>query len=124
MVPEMLDLAAIRAAYASGKCTPTMLIKATYPKLAAAPGVFLHLPPLDQLLERCAELEAQPESSRGSLWGVPFALKDNVDIVGMPTTAACPAFSYMPKRSSPAVDKLLEAGESKQCSLLDRMFAR
>ncbi|PNW79614.1 hypothetical protein CHLRE_08g360100v5 [Chlamydomonas reinhardtii] len=110
MIPEMLDLAAIRAAYASGKCTPTMLIKATYPKLAAAPGVFLHLPPLDQLLERCAELEAQPESSRGSLWGVPFALKDNVDIVGMPTTAACPAFSYMPKRSSPAVDKLLEAG--------------
>ncbi|KAG2426165.1 hypothetical protein HXX76_013146 [Chlamydomonas incerta] len=110
MIPETLDLAAIRSAYASGKCTPTMLIKATYPKLAAAPGVFLHLPPLDQLLERCAELESQPESSRGSMWGVPFALKDNVDIVGMPTTAACPAFSYMPKQSSPAVDKLLEAG--------------
>ncbi|HEY6882013.1 MAG TPA: allophanate hydrolase, partial [Polyangiales bacterium] len=44
------------------------------------------------------------------LFGVPFAVKDNVDVRGMPTTAACPAFSYVPEVSSPAVDALLQAG--------------
>lgn len=42
--------------------------------------------------------------------GVPFAVKDNVDVAGMPTTAACPAFSYTPAASAPAVDALLKAG--------------
>ena len=34
------------------------------------------------------------------LWGIPFAVKDNIDLAGMPTTAGCPAFEYMPKKSA------------------------
>ncbi|KAG2494460.1 hypothetical protein HYH03_007512 [Edaphochlamys debaryana] len=106
-----MELSAIRDTYANGKATPSSLIRELYPKLEAAPGcIFLYLAPLEELLQRCAELEAQPESSRGSLWGVPFAVKDNVDVQGMPTTAACPAFRYMPARSSLAVDNLIAQG--------------
>ncbi len=44
------------------------------------------------------------------LWGIPFAVKDNIDAAGLPTTAACPAFAYTPKVSATAVDRLLAAG--------------
>ncbi len=44
------------------------------------------------------------------LFGVPFAVKDNIDVAGMPTTAACPAFAHTPKRSAVAVQRLLDAG--------------
>jgi allophanate hydrolase len=44
------------------------------------------------------------------LFGLPFAVKDNIDVAGIPTTAACPAFSYTPARSAPAVQRLLDAG--------------
>lgn len=112
MVPEALDLASVRAAYASQACTPSSLISAIYPKLQSAPGVFLHLISLEALLERCQELEGVPEVERGSLWGIPFAVKDNVDLAGTPTTAACPEFSYMPAQSAPAVSALIAAGKA------------
>ena len=44
------------------------------------------------------------------LWGVPFAIKDNIDLAGCPTTAACPAYSYVPEGSATVVDRLLSAG--------------
>jgi allophanate hydrolase len=44
------------------------------------------------------------------LYGIPFVIKDNIDLVGMPTTAACPAFAYAPTRSATVVQRLLEAG--------------
>lgn len=47
---------------------------------------------------------------RGALWGCFFAVKDNIDVAGMPTTAACPAFSYTPTASAPVVTALEAAG--------------
>lgn len=44
------------------------------------------------------------------LFGVPFAVKDNIDVAGMPTTAACPEFAYTPEQSAPVVDRLIAAG--------------
>jgi allophanate hydrolase len=44
------------------------------------------------------------------LYGIPFAIKDNIDLAGVPTTAACPAFSYTPTRSAGVVERLLAAG--------------
>ena len=44
------------------------------------------------------------------LFGVPFAVKDNIDIAEVPTTAACPAFTYVPARSAAAVERLRDAG--------------
>ena len=54
--------------------------------------------------DRAAALRAMP------LFGVPFAVKDNIDVAGLPTTAACPAFARTPAAHAHAVAKLLEAG--------------
>ena len=44
------------------------------------------------------------------LWGVPFAVKDNIDVAGMPTTAACPEYAYMPDKDATVVARLKAAG--------------
>ena len=44
------------------------------------------------------------------LWGLPFAIKDNIDLAGVPTTAACPAYAYIPDRSATVVERLIGAG--------------
>ncbi|MEO1488282.1 MAG: allophanate hydrolase [Pseudomonadota bacterium] len=54
--------------------------------------------------QRIAAGEAMP------LAGVPFAVKDNIDVAGFETTAGCPAFAYTPDKSAHVVEKLLEAG--------------
>jgi allophanate hydrolase len=56
----------------------------------------------------CADAAARAQAL--PLYGVPFAVKDNIDIAGLPTTAACPAFSRVAERSAHAVQRLVEAG--------------
>lgn len=50
------------------------------------------------------------EVSSLPLYGVPFAIKDNIDLEGVPTTAACQDYSYVPDKSAYVVDRLIEAG--------------
>lgn len=51
-----------------------------------------------------------PTGSGGALAGLSFAAKDNIDVAGLPTTAACPAFAYTPTAHAAVVQKLLDAG--------------
>ncbi|MGY4690723.1 allophanate hydrolase [Salibacterium sp. K-3] len=44
------------------------------------------------------------------LWGIPFAIKDNIDAAGMTTTAGCPDYAYMPEKHAPVVERLIRAG--------------
>jgi allophanate hydrolase len=55
-------------------------------------------------------LRAEGAAAGGALAGLRFAVKDNIDVAGMPTTAGCPAYAYTPARSATAVQKLLDAG--------------
>lgn len=50
------------------------------------------------------------QSASGPLAGMTFAVKDNIDVAGMPTTAGCPAFAYQPQRSATVVTRLEQAG--------------
>ena len=63
-------------------------------------------------IHRVAKADAlgQARLASGPLAGLPFAVKDNIDVAGMPTTAACAAYAYQPKKSATAVQKLLDAG--------------
>jgi len=89
------------------------VLKSIYARIAAlgVRPVFIELVPLEQALSRLGELRARrQQGQRLPLFGVPFAVKDNLDVAGLPTTAACPAFSYTPEQSAPAVQRLLDAG--------------
>ncbi|HET7535160.1 MAG TPA: allophanate hydrolase [Candidatus Didemnitutus sp.] len=61
-------------------------------------------------LSRGAVEAAAAAAPAGSLRGLTFAIKDNIDLAGVPTTAACPAFAYTPTASAPVVDRLVAAG--------------
>ncbi len=80
-------------------------------RIAAAgdPGIFLHHAGRDAVLAAAVALDPAGRE-RQPLWGVPFAVKDNIDVAGMPTTAACPAFAYTPDRHAGAVERLVAAG--------------
>jgi allophanate hydrolase len=65
--------------------------------------------------ERARQLDAMAAADPGvierlPLFGIPFAVKDNIDVAGVPTTAGCPAFAYIPYETAPVVARLLAAG--------------
>ncbi|HET9267942.1 MAG TPA: allophanate hydrolase [Vicinamibacterales bacterium] len=63
------------------------------------------------LADRSAAIQRARDVDPGlPLAGVPFAVKDNIDVAGLPTTAGCPAYSYVPERTAPVVQRLLDAG--------------
>lgn len=106
-----LDLAALRSALAGGRSVAE-LMATLLPALdaRAADAIWIARVPEAALRARAAALDALPAAARGPLHGIPFAVKDNIDVAGLPTTAACPAFAYTPKTSAPAVQRLLDAG--------------
>ncbi|MDX2156945.1 MAG: allophanate hydrolase [Hyphomicrobiaceae bacterium] len=72
-------------------------------------GIFLHVEPPGRLRERARRLPPF-DPARYPLWGLPFAIKDNIDLAGVPTTAACPAYAYVPRQSATVVERLVAAG--------------
>ena len=71
---------------------------------------YVHMSSMIACLQ-CRELESLPVAARGPLYGVPFGVKDNIDVAGLPTTASCDAYRYTPAESAPTVQALLDAGE-------------
>lgn len=72
-------------------------------------GVWISLVPAAALRARADELAARGPAGL-PLYAVPFAVKDNIDVAGLPTTAACPAFARSPAADATAVRRLLDAG--------------
>ncbi len=104
------DIASLHAAYGAGLAPEAVVLEALR-RLGAAddPAIFLCLRPQADLL---AEARALPpfDAEAYPLWGVPFAIKDNIDLHGVPTTAACPAYAYQPARDAFVVARLRAAG--------------
>ncbi|WP_298227213.1 allophanate hydrolase [Gryllotalpicola sp.] len=75
------------------------------------PEIWIHLRPLVEALAAAADIDRRVETGESlPLAGTVFAVKDNIDVAGMPTTAACAPFSHLPTVSSPSVARLLDAG--------------
>lgn len=113
-----LHIAALTAQYAQRALTPSALIALLLKRieLVDRPEVWISRVEDEVILERARELErlfaleGEAIVQRLPLFGIPFAVKDNIDVAGMATTAACPEFAYEPETSAFVVDKLLEAG--------------
>jgi len=73
------------------------------------PAMFIALRPETEVLAEAERLQAEGPRGR-KLWGIPIAVKDNIDVAGLPTTAACPAFAYTPTRDASAVARLRAEG--------------
>ncbi len=107
-----LDLATLRQGYAEGRFTPSQLVEAIYNRIAqdGEQPVWISLVPREQAVALARQLENDEQARSLPLYGVPFAVKDNIDVAQMPTTAACPAYAYTPEEHSFVVEKLLAAG--------------
>jgi len=104
-----LTIPALQAAYAAG--TPAArVIAQVYSRIAEVgdPAIFITLIPQNEALAAAAALG--PYDPSRPLWGVPFAVKDNIDVAGCPTTAACPAFAYVADEDAFVVARLKAAG--------------
>ncbi|WP_018260080.1 allophanate hydrolase [Methylobacterium sp. WSM2598] len=112
MLPAVFDLTALRALYASGAFTPLDLAETLSARIAGAdPAIFITPARAGALRDAARELmERAPEPGSLPLWGVPFAVKDNIDVAGLPTTAACPAFATTAPADAAVVARLRAAG--------------
>lgn len=109
-----LDFSSLAAGYGAGALTPSQVVGEILDRLATAGDdkVWIHRVPAEALRSRAAELEAAPPAQRSALplFGIPFAVKDNIDVAGMPTTAGCPDYAYTASVDAEVVRRLLAAG--------------
>jgi allophanate hydrolase len=110
MSPD-LTISSLAHAYRSGTLTPSKLVDRLITKCAkhAANNIWISTVDEASLRYRARQLDSADPASL-PLYGIPFAIKDNIDFAGLPTTAGCPAFAYQPESSSPVVQALIDAG--------------
>ncbi|EJN08687.1 allophanate hydrolase [Herbaspirillum sp. YR522] len=106
------DLASYRSAYAAG-ASPAQVIADLLARIEAdgpAP-VWISVMPLAQAMAMLAAAQARRDAGGElPLFGIPFAVKDNIDVLGLPTTAGCPEFAYEPQQHAFVVQQLVDAG--------------
>jgi allophanate hydrolase len=104
-----LSIGSLQAHYSSGSFTPCEVIREIYRRIRALPDnpVWIHLVPEEEAVRAT---EALRGTAAHSLFGIPFAIKDNIDAANLPTTAGCPMFSYLAERDATSVARIKAAG--------------
>jgi allophanate hydrolase len=104
-VAEILD------AYRSGAASPADIVARSFARIRAHddPAIFIALRAEADVLADARALQQAGDKTL-PLYGIPVSIKDNIDVKGLPTTAACPAYSYRPQNDATCVAKLREAG--------------
>lgn len=104
---DPITIAGLRAAYAAGELKPEDVVAECYRRIREREGdhVWITLRSEEEVMAEAAA--SHPDLP---LYGIPFAVKDNLDVLGLPTTAACPAFSRYPEKTAFVVETLQAAG--------------
>jgi len=110
-LPEKLTVGGLQALYASGAATPEDVVREIVKRAErdARCNIWIK-PPAFGDVEPFLRALGEFDPVRKPLWGVPFAVKDNIDVAGWPTTAGCPAYAYVPDAHAEVVRRLIEAG--------------
>jgi allophanate hydrolase len=105
-------VAAILAAHRAGQLSPAQTVARSYQRIRDHndPAIFISLRDEKQALAEAERLATRKDAALLPLYGIPVAVKDNIDVAGLPTTAACPAFAYTPARDATSVARLRAAG--------------
>ncbi|MEK3718152.1 allophanate hydrolase [Paenibacillus sp. FSL R7-0333] len=109
--PAKLTAGWLRGQYLSGTLDPEEVIREIIRRAARDKdmNIWIEAPAVAQIAPYLAALkELNPQEH--PLWGIPFAVKDNIDVKGLPTTAACPEFAYQPEADAAVVARLVAAG--------------
>ena len=113
MLPSF-DFATLREAYRTGSLSLVSVVAEVAARIQARgdDGVWISRVPEDALFAEAKALERRAAENFEAmpLYGLPFAVKDNIDVAGLPTTCACPEFLYQPARSATVVERLRRAG--------------
>jgi allophanate hydrolase len=104
-------VAAIVAAHRAGTVSPAQTVARSFARIRDRndPAIFITLRDEQQALAEAEGLRGK-DAAQLPLYGIPVAVKDNIDVAGLPTTAACPAFKYMPSHDATVVARLRAAG--------------
>jgi allophanate hydrolase len=99
------------ADYRAGRVSPVQVMEGVLEAVARAPerNAWITLLPRERILAMAQALVSRPPESL-PLYGIPFAIKDNIDLAGIPTTAGCPEYAYTPSESAFVVQRLIDAG--------------
>jgi allophanate hydrolase len=108
---DIETVAEIAQAYRKGGATPAGIVARSYARLRSRndPAIFISLRDEKDVIAEAHALAANGDRNL-PLWGIPVAIKDNIDVRGLPTTAACPDFTYRPETDATAVARLRKAG--------------
>jgi allophanate hydrolase len=106
-----LNISYLRSLYVSGVLTPSELVKELDAEIGLedSHNIWITRLSLDEMLGYAKNLEGKNPASY-PLYGIPFAVKDNIDLAATPTTAGCPDYAYTPEKSATVVQKLIDAG--------------
>lgn len=106
-----LNIKDLKAKYLSGETTVKEVVSSVLQKIEQTRdyNIWIYTLSEEELSPYLKNLDNKNPKDL-PLYGIPFAIKDNIDLVGIPTTAACPEFSYIPRKSAFVVEKLIEAG--------------
>lgn len=110
-LPELLTITGLIDLYQERRITPRQVIEEIIARSDAdgEMNIWIEPPAMERVEPYLKQLEAL-DPAICPLWGIPFAVKDNVDVAGYPTTAACPDFQYEPVEHAFVVQKLIDAG--------------
>ncbi len=110
-IPRRLTAAWLKAMYRDGKLSPETVVRELVRRSREDGGNPVWItPPSLELAQPYLDRLGTLDKTKAPLWGIPFAIKDNIDWAGVPTTAACPAFAYTPEEHAAVVERLIEAG--------------
>jgi allophanate hydrolase len=106
-----MTIARLKELYASGEATPEGIVREIVRRAEADREMNIWItPPSEDMIRPYLERLRRLDPNASPLWGIPFAIKDNIDMAGVPTTAACPQYAYTPDEHAAVVQRLIDAG--------------